>query len=89
MTCISLSEKFCCQNFITSMKVIDMTGHSSKTNTLRNINKHHRMSKDKHHRMSNESALDNIILFTRSDGDHEDYLSYHKDKYILRYVRLK
>ena len=35
---ISLSEKLCCQNFITSIKVIDMTGHSSKMNKLRNIN---------------------------------------------------
>ena len=38
MISISLSKKFCCQNFVTSIKVIDMTGHSSKTNKLRNIN---------------------------------------------------
>ena len=34
MIYISLSEKFCCQNLITSI----MTGHSSKSNKLRNIN---------------------------------------------------
>ena len=33
-----LSEKFCCQNLITSIEVINMTGHSSKSNKLRNIN---------------------------------------------------
>ena len=38
MISISLSEKFCCQNYIPSIKVIDMTLHSSKTNKLRNIN---------------------------------------------------
>ena len=38
MICISLSEKFGCQNLITSTKVINMTGHSSKSNKLRNIN---------------------------------------------------
>ena len=32
MISVSLSEKYCCQNFLTSIKVIDMTGHSSKTN---------------------------------------------------------
>ena len=37
MISISLFEKFCCQNFITSIKVVDMTRHSSKTNKLRNI----------------------------------------------------
>ena len=35
---ISLSEKFCCQNLITSIKVINMTRNSSKSNKLRNIN---------------------------------------------------
>ena len=30
--CIFLSEKFCCQNLIKSIKVINMTGHSSKSN---------------------------------------------------------
>ena len=36
---ISLSEKFCCQNLITNIiKVINITGHSSKSNKLRNIN---------------------------------------------------
>ena len=35
---ISLSEKFCCQTFITSIKVIDMTRHSGKKSKLRNIN---------------------------------------------------
>ena len=34
---ISLSEKFCCQNLITSIKVINMTRNSSKSNKLRNI----------------------------------------------------
>ena len=38
MISISLSKKFCCQNLITSIKVINMTGHSSKSNKLRNIN---------------------------------------------------
>ena len=38
MISISLSEKFCCQNFIPSIKVIDMIGHSSKMNKLKNIN---------------------------------------------------
>ena len=38
MISISLFEKFGCQNFTTSIKVINMTGHSSKTNKLRNIN---------------------------------------------------
>ena len=38
MISISLSTKFCCQDFIMSIKVIDMTGHSSKSNKLRNIN---------------------------------------------------
>ena len=35
---IPLSEKFCCQNLITSIKVINMTRNSSKSNKLRNIN---------------------------------------------------
>ena len=35
---ISLSEKFCCQNLITSIKVINMTRNSSTSNKLRNIN---------------------------------------------------
>ena len=38
MISISLSEKFCCQNLITSIKVINMTRNSSKSNKLRNIN---------------------------------------------------
>ena len=38
MISISLSEKFCCQNLIMSIKVINMTGHPSKSNKLRNIN---------------------------------------------------
>ena len=38
MISIFLSEKFCCQNLVTSIKVINMTGHSSKSNKLRNIN---------------------------------------------------
>ena len=38
MISISLSEKFGCQNLIMSIKVINMTGHSSKSNKLRNIN---------------------------------------------------
>ena len=37
MIFISLSEKFGCQNLITSIKVINITGHSSKSNKLRNI----------------------------------------------------
>ena len=37
MISISLSEKFWYQNLITSIKVINMTGHSSKPNKLRNI----------------------------------------------------
>ena len=36
MISISLSEKFCCQNLITSIKVINMTRNSSKSNKLRN-----------------------------------------------------
>ena len=38
MISIALSEKFCCQNLITSIKVINMTRNSSKSNKLRNIN---------------------------------------------------
>ena len=38
MISISLSEKFGRQNLITSIKEINMTGHSSKSNKLRNIN---------------------------------------------------
>ena len=38
MISISLSEKFCCQNLTTSIKVINMTRNSSKSNKLRNIN---------------------------------------------------
>ena len=38
MISIFLSEKFCCQNLITSIKVINMTRNSSKSNKLRNIN---------------------------------------------------
>ena len=38
MIFISLSEKFCCQNLITSIKVTNMTRNSSKSNKLRNIN---------------------------------------------------
>ena len=34
---ISLSEKFCCQNLITSIKVIDMTRNSSKSNKLQPV----------------------------------------------------
>ena len=38
MISISLSEKFICQNLITSIQVINMTGHSSKsTESLRLI----------------------------------------------------
>ena len=36
MISISLSEKFCCQNLFTSIKVINMTRNSSKSNKLRN-----------------------------------------------------
>ena len=34
MISISLFEKFCCQNFITSIEVIKITGYSSKSNKL-------------------------------------------------------
>ena len=33
---IALSKKFCCQNLIMSIKVINTTGHASKSNKLRN-----------------------------------------------------
>ena len=36
MISISLSEKFCCQNLITCIKVINMTRNSAKSNKLRN-----------------------------------------------------
>ena len=38
MISISLSEKFCCQDLSTRINVINMTGHSSKSNKFRNIN---------------------------------------------------
>ena len=38
MISVSLFEKFRCQNFITSINVINMTEHSSKTNKMININ---------------------------------------------------
>ena len=38
MISMSLSEKFCCRNLITTIKVSDMTRGSNKTNKLRNIN---------------------------------------------------
>ena len=34
MISMSLSEKFCCQNLITRIKVINMTRNSSKSNKL-------------------------------------------------------
>ena len=53
MIAISLYEKFCCQNFITSIKVIDMTGYSSKTNKLRNINT---IGCEEHHHLVMENS---------------------------------
>ena len=35
---LTLSEKFCCQNLITSIKNINWTRHSSKSNKLRRVN---------------------------------------------------
>ena len=52
MISISLSEQFGCQNFIRSIKVIDRTGHSSKTNKLRG------MSKEEHHNLEMENSQD-------------------------------
>ena len=48
---IPLSEKFCCQNLITSIKVINMTGNSSKSNTLR----HHRMPNEENSQYQNQN----------------------------------
>ena len=67
MVSISLSEKFCCQNLITSIKVINMTGHSNKSNKLEKF-KHHRMSNEEHHRLKMEN----------SQYQNQNYLVYHK-----------
>ena len=77
MISISLSEKFCRQNLITSIKVIDMTGHSRKTNKLRNI-KHHRMSNEEPSRngrftisKSKSSRLSKILVLKNPSDVHK------------------
>ena len=45
---IPLSEKFCCRNLNTSIKVFNMTGNSNKSSKVRNINTIGRRIKNHH-----------------------------------------
>ena len=70
MISISLSEKFCCQNFIPSIKVIDMIGHSSKMNKLRNIG-----CRTRNHKPISRYLKNQISNFTQR---------YHKLRYYRK-----
>ena len=67
MMSISLSEKFCCQNLITSIEVINQHYWTLEQIELIEKYKHHRMSNEEHHHLEMEN----------SQYQNQNHLVYH------------